>query len=216
MADIVLPADDGLIATFEFGFSLPTELSWTEGGFYDQGTYGGVTAVYVQGGTLTDEMPVMVARTPRAARIKAYPESSNVSPGEADCTTFEGTLVRVQGRLYWADGSLVHRDDVSMVERYLFDITGRQPIHLATDRIDPRRCLYTSLQKDQSWDVDTYGFQFENEVDGAWFEGGRGYMIEWVVERNSGTRERLPLVCRVRTKPLLHKRSVTFGRRSSS
>lgn len=196
--------------------SAPVEIDGIEGG-YVYGDYGGVSLVIVREGVLDDGVPIMVSRTSRAQRLKASPESVNARPNEVETTVFAGQPVRTMGRLYWADGSLVDRRDVLDVERWLFDVTGRVPIHLATDRFIPQRVLYSTLMRNElDWGVDPIGFQFDNEVDGQWFEGGRQYVIEWVLIRNTVSRERLPIVNRVDVKPLLSGSGSRFGRRSSS
>ncbi len=196
--------------------SAPVEISGFEGG-YVYGTGGGVSLVVIREGALDDGRPVMVARTARAARIQASPESHSARTGEVVSTTFEGQSVRAMARIYWADGSLVDRRDVLQVERWLFDVTGRMPIHMATDHPEPRRTIYGSLVRDESdWGVDAVGFQFDDQVDGSWFEGGRSYMVEWTLQRKDETRERLSFTLRVNAKSLLSSSTSRFGRRSSS
>lgn len=211
MADITSPL------ALSIGLSsAPVVIPGLEGGFI-YGTNGGVSLVVVREGVLDDGRPVMVSRTARAGRIQASPESHNSRTGEVVASTFEGQSVRTMARLYWADSSLVDRRDVLSVTRYLFDVTGRMPIHLATDSIEPRRSIYGSLVRDDSgWGVDAVGFQFDDQVDGAWFEGGRSYMIEWTLQRKDASGERLSFTLRVNAKSLLSSSTRRFGRRSSS
>jgi hypothetical protein len=204
-----------LDATLDLTTSVTIPLSYTLGGVYDMGDYGGVTIVAVSGRTLDDGVPAMRVRTPRAERMRAHPETSRVKGNEIQCSTYAGTQIELRARIYWANNQIVERVGVARVERHVYDVT-TGPRLLGSSTIDPRDCVANELVMDDGWDVDAYGFQFFDIVPGITFEGGRNYQIEWILTRKDGSREQLPLIARVSVNALLSKRSLTFGRRSSS
>lgn len=184
---------------------------------YVYGEFGGVSLVSVRAGRLDDGVPAMVARTARAARLKVAPGSSTQrGPMRVEARIYEGMPVRLMGRAYWCDGSLVDARDVLMAEVFVLDVTS-QPPQLLTRLAPPVRSVVATelVQDDFDWGADSIGFQVDALVPADFFEGGRLYVVELLLTRKSVDRERLPMVATIQVDSLLSM-TPPHGRRAST
>lgn len=109
-------------------------------------------------------------------------------------SAFEGSVIVCLARVIGLDGEAVTIVDVATIQRTVWDQgTSKTDTPSTADwdeSVFVAATIYDSLQTgDDSWDVDSTGYNFRDVVPGSSFpDGGHRYVIKYVITLATGER----------------------------